>query len=216
MVPGIFIERMSTRLAVVSVKGHMVKAYISTGIDISFLQEGSLCYLREASGTQRTTSYDLYSVYDGDTLVCIDAKEPLHVAKEWFQHRCQEEEGREDNVIEFLRSQTLMVVHGPMDSECIQVMGTSFVKDEVAYLPETPSKALRDRLQTLLGITRDTPHLLIVVCRDDAKAFSIKEEVDVEFTMLFRQVRDIGIPITVLRCVCDEDGMKAEKVIPFL
>ena len=81
MMRGVFIRRKSRRLAEVEVDGQIIEAYISNGIDIEFLKNGATCFLREAGNTNRRTSFDLYSVYDQDTLVCVDAKEPLRIAE---------------------------------------------------------------------------------------------------------------------------------------
>ena len=55
-------------------QGHIFEAYISNGIDMDFLESGIVCFLREAENENRRTPFDLYSIYDGDTLVCVDAK----------------------------------------------------------------------------------------------------------------------------------------------
>ena len=57
------------RLAEVEVQGHIFEAYISNGIDMDFLESGIVCFLREAENENRRTPFDLYSIYDGDTLV---------------------------------------------------------------------------------------------------------------------------------------------------
>ena len=56
---------------------------------MDFLKSGAVCYLREAENENRRSPFDLYSVYDGDTLVCIDTKEPLRIAEisSWFWQR---------------------------------------------------------------------------------------------------------------------------------
>ena len=246
MISGTFLSQENRRKAWVR-RGERVSAvYISTGIDIPYLREGSQCYLREAQSENRSTSYDLYSIYDGDTLVCIDAKEPVRVAAEWVKETYRKMEGGEDtDVIVDERYQSLTAVRTPLKTkvlqdwsgpdacfvasplrdrgqnmapqgrEFIQVLGTSFVDEKGAYLPVVSSKALRDRLETLLGIYSSSTRLIIVVCRDDAKAFYDKEEVDPTFAMLFQQIQGWDIPITVLLCTCDSEGMKVKKEIPF-
>ena len=74
MIQGLFIRRISRRLAEVEVQGHVFEVYISNGIDMDFLESGAVCFLREAENGNRRTLFDLYSVYDGETLVCVDAK----------------------------------------------------------------------------------------------------------------------------------------------
>jgi DNA-binding protein, stimulates sugar fermentation len=95
MIQGLFIRRISRRLAEVEVQGHVYEAYISNGIDIDFLESGVVCFLREAENENRRTPFDLYSVYEGDTLVCVDAKEPLRIAEIWASNKLNREVGRE-------------------------------------------------------------------------------------------------------------------------
>ena len=55
----------------------------------------------------------------------------------------------------------------------------------------------------------------IVVCRNDADAFSANRDVDPYFANLLSIVKEADIPIEVLRCSVDTNGMRAEHVIPF-
>lgn len=59
------------------------------------------------------------------------------------------------------------------------------------------------------------PQLLVVVCRDDADSFSAKKEVDPNFAELLSSVKEAGIPIEILSCSVDADGMKPKQVISF-
>ena len=95
MIQGLFFRRISRRLAEVEVQGHIFEAYISNGIDMDFLETGIVCFLREAENENRRTPFDLYSIYDGDTLVCVDAKEPLRIAEIWASNKLNREVGRD-------------------------------------------------------------------------------------------------------------------------
>ena len=90
MIKGVFIKRLSRRLAEVEVDGELFEAYISNGIDMSFLKSGVTCFLRESENMNRRSPFDLYSVYDQDTLVCVDAKEPLRIAERWYSTKLTE------------------------------------------------------------------------------------------------------------------------------
>lgn len=100
----------------------------------------------------------------------------------------------------------------------IQVMGTSFIKNRVAYLPEIPSTALNKRLTSLLWMKKrgQDPRLLFVVCRNDADSFSANREADPYFADLLLEVKEAGVPIAALRCSVDENGMSVEQEIPVL
>ena len=216
MIQGVFFRRKSRRLAEIEVDGQIFEAYISNGIDMSFLKSGIACYLREAENPNRRTPFDLYSVYDHDTLVCVDAKEPLRIAEKW----CSEKYNNEGDQISFYsdaRGMTLLAMNRKNHDLLIQVMGTSFVDHRVAYLPEIPSTALNERLESLLWMKErgQDPRLLIVVCRNDADAFSANRDVDPYFANLLSIVKEADIPIEVLRCSVDTNGMRAEHVIPF-
>lgn len=99
----------------------------------------------------------------------------------------------------------------------IQVMGTSFVNQRVAYLPEIPSTALNKRLESLLWMKErgQNPRMLIVACRNDADAFFANRDVNPYYTDLLLNVKEADIPIEVLRCSVDANGMRAEHTIPF-
>lgn len=216
MMRGVFFRRKSRRLAEVEVDGQIIEAYISNGIDIGFLKNGATCYLREAESTNRRTSFDLYSVYDQDTLVCVDAKEPLRIAEKWCSEKCNNE-GKQVSFYVDVKGMTLLAMNRKNHDIVIQVMGTSFVDNRVAYLPEIPSTALNERLMSLLWMKEhgQDPRLLVVVCRDDADSFSAKKEVDPYFAELLSSVKEADIPIEVLSCSVDADGMKPKQVIPF-
>ena len=216
MMQGVFFRRKSRRLAEIEVDGQIFEAYISNGIDMSFLKSGVVCYRREAENANRRTPFDLYSVYDQDILVCVDAKEPLRIAEKWYSEKYNNE-GDQISFYSDARGMTLLAMNRKNHDLLIQVMGTSFVEHRMAYLPEIPSTALNERLESLLWMKErgQDPRLLIVVCRNDADAFSANRDVDPYFANLLSIVKEADIPIEVLRCSVDTNGMRAEHVIPF-
>ena len=150
MIQGLFNRRISRRLAEVEVNGYIFEAYISNGIDMDFLESGAICYLREAENINRRSPYDLYSIYDGNTLVCVDAKEPLRIAEIWAANKLNKEQGREYSFYADVKGMTLLAMNRENHDLVIQVMGTSFVNNRAAYLPRIPSKALNEKLEHLL------------------------------------------------------------------
>ena len=66
MVQGLFIRRISRRLAEVEVSGNTFEAYISNGIEMDFLKNESVCFLRKAGNENRRSPFDLYSVCFND------------------------------------------------------------------------------------------------------------------------------------------------------
>lgn len=220
MVKGIFQYRKSRRLAEIEVNGQIIDAYVSNGVEMDFLKPGTDCFLRMAESETRRTAYDLYSVYDHDTLVCIDAKEPLRIAKGWYTERLQNEfPGERVAFIEDTRSSFLMGCLGATDKMTVQIMGTSFVRDRAAFLPVIRSNALNERLESLLwaktqGEPGSDPRLLIVACRDDVDSFCANADVDPYFAELFNEVQEADILVECLRCTVDEDGMRADSLIP--
>ena len=127
--------------------GRFFEAYISNGIDMDFLKSGTVCFLREAKNGNRRTLFDLYSVYDGDALVCVDAKEPLRIAEIWASNKLNREVGREFSFYANVKGMNLLALNRENHDLMIQVMGTSFVNNGAAYLPKIPSKALNDRIR---------------------------------------------------------------------
>ena len=216
MMQGVFFRRKSRRLAEIEVDGQISEAYISNGIDKKKKKSGVACYLRGAENANRRTPFDLYSVYDQDILVCVDAKEPLRIAEQWYSEKYNSE-GDQISFYSDARGMTLLAMNRKNHDLLIQVMGTSFVDHRVAYLPEIPSTALNERLESLLWMKErgQDPRLLIVVCRNDADAFSANRDVDPYFANLLSSVKEADIPIEVLRCSVDTNGMRAEHVIPF-
>ena len=212
MIQGLFNKRISRRLAEVEVSGRFFEAYISNGIDMDFLENGAICFLREAENENRRSPFDLYSVYDGDTLVCVDAKEPLRIAEMWAVNNMS----RELSFYADTKGMTLLAFGRETHDLMIQVMGTSFVKTREAYLPEIPSKALNERLETLLWMKNrgQDPHLIFVVCRNDVDCFYANRENDPYFADLLEEVKEAGIPIKVLRCSVNEEGMMFDSLIP--
>lgn len=216
MVKGIFLRRKSRRLAEVEIDGCVYEAYMSNGSEIGFLTPGSVCYLREAENIRRT-AYDFYSIYDADTLVCVDAKEPLRVAGKWLPERLEEELNIER--LKFYGDSRFSTLLSLGDYKMmIQVMGTSLVNERKAYLPEIPSRILNQRLDDLIigKDLWDNIRLLLVTCRDDADYFAANREADPEFADLLECVRDEDIQIECLRCKVDKDGMKPDKMIPVM
>ena len=59
------------------------------------------------------------------------------------------------------------------------------------------------------------PRLLFVVCRDDADSFFANRTTDPYFADLLSDVKEAGIPIEVLRCSVDSEGMNPGCLIPF-
>ena len=216
MVQGIFSRRVNRRLAEIEIDGEMFGTYISNGIEMSFLKNGAACFLREAINPNRRTPFDLYSVYDQDTLVCVDAKEPLRVAEKWCAGKLADEFGKQIPLYTDVIGMSLLAMNMKSHNLTIQVMGTSFIKNRIAYLPEIPSTALNERLTWLLWAKKSgqDPRLLFVACRDDAEAFSANREVDPYFADLLLKVKKAGVPVEALACSVDESGMKADQIIP--
>ena len=59
------------------------------------------------------------------------------------------------------------------------------------------------------------PHLLFVVCRDDADCFYANRESDPDFAALLEAVKEAGVPIEVVRCSVNKQGMTIDCKIPF-
>ncbi|MBO5536382.1 MAG: DNA/RNA nuclease SfsA [Clostridia bacterium] len=219
MVEGIFHYRKNRRLAEVEVSGERFDAYVTNSVDLRFLKEGTKCILREAESLTRSTAFDLYAVYDGNTLVCIDAKEALRVGMDWVINRLVNEEHKEEAKLLYddTKSLNFYVTIGGLDQLLmVQVMGTSLVKGKAAYLPEMPSSALNKRLESLL-LMKDKGkdvRLLFVACREDAEFFTPNYEADPVFIKLLLLLDNAGVPIECLRCRVDAEGMKPEQLIP--
>ena len=216
MVQGLFVRRISRRLAEVEVDGNTYEAYISNGIEMDFLKKESICFLRKAEKENRRSPFDLYSVYDGDTLICVDTKEPLRIAEIWASDYLNRERGDKLSFYADVKGMALLALGRENHDLMIQVMGTSFVNDRSAYLPQIPSKALNERLESLLwmkGRGQD-PHLLFVICRDDADCFYANQEVDPYFADLLNEVKAADIPIEAVRCVVNEGGMAIDSTVP--
>lgn len=209
MVKGVFQYRKSKRLAEVEIDGEIVEAYMSNGSEIPFLRPGAVCYLREAESETRRTRYDLFSVYDGDTLVCVDAKEPLRIVLDMLKEKYS---GEGVFIYEDTRTSVIFRYRDRKDEGMVQVMGTSLVKNRVAYLPEIRSTILCDRLNDLLRLKAigTDPELIVVICRDDADSFEPNAEADPYFASLLAEVIEAGIPVKTLRCIVDENGMSPE------
>ena len=216
MVQGSIKRRTSRRLAEVDISGNIFEAYISNGIDMAFLKTGATCFLREAENENRRSPFDLYSVYDGDTLVCVDTKEPLRIAESWALNNLNSKLDGGLSFYQDTKGMTLLSLGRENHDLMIQVMGTSFVKDRIAYLPVIPSKALNERLESLLWMKNrgQDPHLLFVVCRCDADYFCANREVDPYFADLLEDVKNNGIPIEAVRCLVNEEGMTFDCTIP--
>lgn len=214
MTEAIYIKQINRRLACVEINGEVEGVYISTGTELPFM-EGSLCYVREAERMTRETRYDLYSVSDGGTLVCVHAKEPAAVASAWLTERLWKEKQVEMDFYCDSRTSVLMGRLAPSQYMTVQVMGTSLLKDGIAYLPEKASNALNSRLGSLIGPRPgEIFRLLLVACRGDARAFQANDKADPYFADLLRRVNDSGVPIECLRCIVDREGMHPDQMIP--
>lgn len=218
MIQGIFKYRKSRRLAEIEIDSEVFEAYVSNGADMAFLKPGTICYLREVDNPNRSTGFDLFSVYDQNTLVCVDAKEPLIVARYWLDKRLREELASNDiYFIENTRSMYLSCGRrGQRDDITIQIMGTSLSNSRTAYLPERQSSTLNQRLEDVLRLNSlgHDARLLFVVCRDDVDSFCANADADPYFAELFEQILDTGASVECLRCTVNGDGMFADRLIP--
>ena len=216
MVQAVFRYRRSKRLALVELDGEMVEAYISNGADMEFLQEGAVCYLREVESTTRSTAFDLVSVYDRDTLVCIDTREPLHAGMIWLKDRLQKENpGSRITMVDDPKQSLVYTSVDTKSGAVVQIMGSSLYKDGGAYLPERKSSVLNRRLEFLLdrkGRGYDF-RLLFVICRNDVSFFRVDWDADPYFAQLVAMLKSGGTDIWCLRCAVDAEGMKPDRLI---
>ena len=218
MVQEIFQYRKSMRLAQIEINGELVDAYVSNSADMDFMKPGAICYLREVDNPKRSTAYDLFSVYDHNTLVCVDAKEPLTVARDWYAGILKEELKSDDIfLIENTKNMDLLCGRRRCkDDIWIQVMGTSLINNRIAFLPERRSSALNQRLEDVLSRYNHGHdiRLVFVVCREDADSFSANTDADPYFADLVDEILESGVRVECLRCKVTEDGMITEGQIP--
>jgi sugar fermentation stimulation protein A len=222
LVKGTFLSRENRFLGMVRIRGEEAGCYVpNSGRLGELLRPGTDVWLRETTGGERKTRWDLALARHGDILVSVDTRVVNRVLPEAIR----------SGTIPSLRGLELVKAEHPfLDSRLdflardragpvlLEAKSCTLVEGGLALFPDAPTARGRRHLATLaLGVRRGMGALVVfVIQREDGEAFSPHDRRDPEFGRAFRQALSSGVRACAFTCKVGRSGITPFREIPVL
>ncbi|OEF95865.1 DNA/RNA nuclease SfsA [Desulfuribacillus alkaliarsenatis] len=238
LVPATFIKRINRFIAEVNINGELIKVHVpTTGRLDTVLVTGQTCYLLPAANPERKTPYSLFLVAttssidsNHTSLVCIDAMVANRFARELLENNYIEELSSIDASIraevtynkdrfDFVVTEQKTAQEDNQIQHLIEVKSVNMCVDGVACFPDAPTERGKKHLRSLMqkqaqGTTQT--HVIFIIQRSDANAFSPCFDRDPEFARLLKEAQEVGTKIHACLTSIKTDGMYFQSWLPIL
>lgn len=224
VVMGIFKERKNRFIALVEINGTEQECHVkNTGRLRELLVLGAEVGLEVSDNPSRKTKYDVISVKNGDEWINIDSQAPNIAAKEWLT-------GGGLGEISFLKPEQSYISSDNKEKSrfdfyvefdsgkrkgFVEVKGVTLKEDGVALFPDAPTERGVRHLKTLLNATKCgyEAYVLFVIQMKGVKKFSPNSKMHLEFAETLKTVRNAGVNVLAVDCVCKIDAVAIDKEI---
>jgi sugar fermentation stimulation protein A len=207
-----FIHRPNRFQAYVSINGEVQMVHVpNTGRCKEILQTGTTVILREESGPQRKTMYDLIAGYKGEKLIHIDSHEPNKIVDEALRGRkipslkkynkIEREKTFGNSRFDFKLSND----HG--EEYYLEVKGVTFEEKGKAMFPDAPTERGRKHLLELVEVKRigKGAGVIFVIQMENINSFSPYDTMDKEFGEALRAAQQQSVELFAYNCSVSEN-----------
>lgn len=207
-----FIRRPNRFQAYVKLNGSEIMVHVpNTGRCKEILTPGSIIFLREETGINRKTKYDLIMAYKGDKLINIDSQIPNKVVEEALNSG-KIKYFKEYNKIErektFINSRFDFKLSRNESKKCfIEVKGVTLEKNGIAMFPDAPTERGRKHLLELIEVRQSDINAAIIflIQMEEVKCFRPYDEMDKKFGEALRCAKENHVQIIAYDCELGEN-----------
>ena len=164
---GIFIMRPNRFVAEVEIDGQTEICHVkNTGRCKELLMRGARVYLNKSDNLNRTTKYDLVSVYKGERLINMDSQAPNKVFLEYLRYgRYIDGITQIQSEVKYGGSRFDFYVEAGRRRVFIEVKGVTLEEDGAAMFPDAPTLRGVKHLNELAGCVKDgyEAHVVFVI-----------------------------------------------------
>lgn len=200
-VRGVFKRRLTRFSASVWIGGEIVESFLpNPGRIFELLTPGARVVLKEASGGQRKTIYDLIGVYHKGEKISLDSRVPNKLVLEALKN---------GDIPEFSGYTSIKPEHryghtrfdffltDGREPCLLEVKSCTLVRDGVALFPDAKTVRGRRHVRDLLEAKNEgfRACILFMVQRADAHVFSPDDETDAEFGKVIRYAASQGVEV---------------------
>lgn len=218
ILPGIFCSRPNRFIAEIEIDHAVQRCHVkNTGRCKELLRPGAKVFVQKAENPNRSTAYDLISVYKGKRLVNIDSQAPNKVFGEWLQQgNLFPLPARIKPETRFGNSRMDFYAETDRAKYLIEVKGVTLEENGIACFPDAPT-------------TRGIRHLRELICAksqgyEAAVAFVIQMKgihlfrpnwrTHPEFGKALQAAAENGVRILALDCIVTKNGLTIDREIP--
>lgn len=215
---GIFIKRLNRFVAEIRVNGQTERCHVkNTGRLGELLLPGAEVLLTKTDNPNRTTQFDLVSVYKGNQLFNIDSQMPNKLYSEWLKGNCPLYTN-----LSLLRPETRYKnsrfdFYLEADGKKIftEVKGVTLLKDGTAYFPDAPTLRGLKHINELIASRKEGYDACIafILQMKGALRFSPNHQTQPEFAKALRTALKAGVRLLALDCIVKENFIMIDKEI---
>ena len=211
IIPGTFIERPNRFIAYVEVDGKKERCHVkNTGRCKELLIPGAKAVLSVSDNPDRSTAYDLVSVYKGGMLVNIDSQAPNKVVEESIRSIPGFE--RVDEVrpeYSYGDSRIDIFAKSGSTSKLMEVKGVTLEKDGTALFPDAPTERGLKHVKELEAslIEGYEAYIMFLIQMKGPTVFSPNHEMHEEFASEVEKAYRSGVTVLAYDCAVSEDSI---------
>ena len=215
---GIFRLRINRFVAEVEINGNIERCHVkNTGRCKELLVPGARVYLNQSDKPERSTKYDLITVWKGNRLINMDSQAPNQAFLEYLQlgryidgiTQIKPEAKYGDSRFDFY----LETVNNKI---FIEVKGVTLEKDNIALFPDAPTERGIKHLNELAQSIKHgyEAHVVFIIQMKDIDCFMPNYEIHPEFGAVLSAAHAMGVKVNALDCIITPDSMAVGALVP--
>lgn len=217
---GVFISRPNRFIAFIDIEGKAEKCHVkNTGRCRELLLPGARVYVQESKNSNRSTKYDLISVYKGDRLINMDSQAPNKVVAEWLAS------GGFIEGITFIKPEAVyhksrfdFYIEIDVRKMFIEVKGVTLEENGVAMFPDAPTQRGLKHLQELIRCKNEEYEaaVIFVIQMPGMVYFTPNIQTHPEFGACLKEAENAGVIVKAIECSVGYNSITAGNYIPII
>lgn len=217
---AVFKNRPNRFTAEVEIDGRTETVHVkNTGRCRELLIPGADIYIEKSNNRNRSTAYDLVSVYKGKRLINMDSGAPNKAVGEWLEQGglipgltlVQPEKKYKNSRFDFY-------AETPTKKIFIEVKGVTLEEGNTAMFPDAPSLRAVKHVKELIEARREgyEAYVIFVIQMPGTDFFMPNRNTHPEFAQVLRQADEEGVHIAAYECLVEPDRMEIGGRVPVL
>lgn len=218
ILPGLFISRPNRFIAMVEINGTPQRCHVkNTGRCKELLLPGARVFVQHVENPNRSTKYDLISVYKGETLVNMDSQAPNRVFGEWLA------QGNLFPVPALIRPESRFgdsrldfYAESAGEKYFIEVKGVTLEENGMARFPDAPTERGIRHLHALMDARAQgyTAVAAFVIQMKGVHLFGPNWHTHAAFGDALVKAKAQGVQVLALDCTVTTGGLAVDRAVP--